>query len=204
MYNALSGQVWRGNEKGIDYKSLQAAGVDKHDPALKQLLLLTRQLYGFPRHLSQHSGGFVIVRDRLDKICVIRPAAMAGRSIIEWDKDDIDALGLLKIDVLALGMLSCLAGAFHLMQRHYHRPIGLASIPPEDKQTYDMLCRGESVGVFQVESRAQMAMVRRAFSRVPFMIWSYRLRLSGEALSRGYGTSLFAAARRAGICQLSF
>ena len=71
---------------------------------------------------------------------------MAGRSIIEWDKDDIDALGLLKIDVLALGMLSCLAGAFHLMQRHYHRPIGLASIPPEDKQTYDMLCRGESVG----------------------------------------------------------
>ncbi|MEK9573248.1 MAG: error-prone DNA polymerase [Alphaproteobacteria bacterium] len=161
VQRALSGQVWRGNEKGIDYKSLQAAGVDKHDPALKQLLILTRQLYGFPRHLSQHSGGFVIVRDRLDKICVIRPAAMAGRSIIEWDKDDIDALGLLKIDVLALGMLSCLAGAFHLMQRHYHRPLGLASIPPEDKQTYDMLCRGESVGVFQVESRAQMAMLPR-------------------------------------------
>ena len=128
---------------------------------MKQILLLARQLYGFPRHLSQHSGGFVIVRDRLDKICVIRPAAMQGRSIIEWDKDDIDALGLLKIDVLALGMLSCLAGAFQLMQQHYYRRLSLASIPPEDKQTYDMLCRGESVGVFQVESRAQMAMLPR-------------------------------------------
>ena len=161
VQRALSAQVWRGSEKGIDYKSLQAAGVDRQDPNLKQVLALARQLYGFPRHLSQHSGGFVIVQDRLDKICVIRPAAMQGRSIIEWDKDDIDALGLLKIDVLALGMLSCLAGAFHLMQRHYHRPLSLASIPPEDKQTYDMLCRGESVGVFQVESRAQMAMLPR-------------------------------------------
>ncbi|MBL6604588.1 MAG: error-prone DNA polymerase [Alphaproteobacteria bacterium] len=161
VQRALSAQVWRGNENGIDYKSLQAAGVDRQDPSLKQVLLLARQLYGFPRHLSQHSGGFVIVRDRLDKICVIRPAAMQGRSIIEWDKDDIDALGLLKIDVLALGMLSCLAGAFQLMQHHYYRRLSLASIPPEDKQTYDMLCRGESVGVFQVESRAQMAMLPR-------------------------------------------
>ena len=161
VQRALSAQVWRGNENGIDYKSLQAAGVDRQDPSLKQILLLARQLYGFPRHLSQHSGGFVIVRDRLDKICVIRPAAMQGRSIIEWDKDDIDALGLLKIDVLALGMLSCLAGAFQLMQQHYYRRLSLASIPPEDKKTYDMLCRGESVGVFQVESRAQMAMLPR-------------------------------------------
>ena len=103
----------------------------------------------------------MIVQDRLDKLCVVRPAAMQGRSIIEWDKDDLDALGLLKIDVLALGMLSCLAGAFALMQRHYHMTLTLATIPPEDKRTYDMLCRGESVGVFQVESRAQMAMLPR-------------------------------------------
>ena len=161
VQRALSAQVWRGNENGIDYKSLQAAGLDRQDPTLKQVLVLARQLYGFPRHLSQHSGGFVIVRDRLDKLCVMRPAAMQGRSIIEWDKDDVDALGLLKIDILALGMLSCLAGAFALMQRYYQRPLSLASIPPEDKQTYDMLCRGESVGVFQVESRAQMAMLPR-------------------------------------------
>ena len=93
----------------------------------------------------------MIVQDRLDKLCAVRPAAMQGRSIIEWDKDDLlDALGLLKIDVLALGMLSCLAGAFALMRQYYHTSLTLATIPPEDKITYDvMLCRGESVGVFQ-------------------------------------------------------
>ncbi len=161
VQRALSAQIWRGTDSGLDYKSLQAAGVKREDPALKMVLALARQLYGFPRHLSQHSGGFVIVRERLDHICVVRPAAMQGRSIIEWDKDDIDALGLLKIDILALGMLSCLAGAFSLIARYYNRPLSLAAIPPEDKSTYDMLCRGDSVGVFQVESRAQMAMLPR-------------------------------------------
>ena len=116
---------------------------------------------GFPRHLSQHVGGFVIARDRLDALCIIRPAAMAERSIIEWDKDDLEALGLLKVDVLALGMLSCIRRAFDLMAYYYNRPLTLASVPPEDVASYDMLCRGESVGVFQVESRAQMAMLPR-------------------------------------------
>ena len=136
-------------------ESLRAVGLDVRDPTLQMVVRLARQIQGFPRHLSQHVGGFVIVQDRLDKLCVVRPAAMQGRSIIEWDKDDLDALGLLKIDVLALGMLSCLAGAFALMQRHYDITLTLATIPPEDKRTYDMLCRGESVGVFQVESRAR-------------------------------------------------
>ena len=120
-----------------------------------------QQLQGFPRHLSQHVGGFVIARDRLDHLCAIRPAAMDGRTIIEWDKDDLDILGLLKVDVLALGMLSCLRRAFMLMEQHYYQKITLASVPPEDSMTYDMLCRGQSVGVFQVESRAQMAMLPR-------------------------------------------
>ena len=161
VQQALSAQVW-GREKGeSDNLILAAAGLDSSDPALQNLLKLVRQLKGFPRHLSQHSGGFVIARDRLDQLCVIRPAAMDGRSIIEWDKDDLDALGLLKVDVLALGMLSCLRRCFDLLARHYHLALGLASVPPEDRTVYDMLCRAESVGVFQVESRAQMAMLPR-------------------------------------------
>jgi error-prone DNA polymerase len=147
--------------------------------------------------------GFVIVRDRLDKICVIRPAAMQGRSIIEWDKDDIDALGLLKIDVLALGMLSCLAGAFQLMQQHYYRRLSLASIPPEDKQTYDMLCRGESVGVFQVESRAQMAMLPRLQPRSFHDLVIQVAIVRPRPYPRRYGASLFAQTCRARACQLS-
>ena len=161
VQRALSGQVWGRKNSGLNSESLRAVGLDVQDPTLQMVVRLARQIQGFPRHLSQHVGGFVIVQDRLDKLCVVRPAAMQGRSIIEWDKDDLDALGLLKIDVLALGMLSCLAGAFALMQRHYHMTLTLATIPPEDKRTYDMLCRGESVGVFQVESRAQMAMLPR-------------------------------------------
>ena len=161
VQKALSGQVWGRRNNGLNSESLRAVGLDVQDPTLQMVVRLARQIQGFPRHLSQHVGGFVIVQDRLDKLCVVRPAAMQGRSIIEWDKDDLDALGLLKIDVLALGMLSCLAGAFALMRQYYHTSLTLATIPPEDKITYDMLCRGESVGVFQVESRAQMAMLPR-------------------------------------------
>ena len=161
VQQALSGQVW-GREKGkFDAEMLVAAGLEPGDPTLQLILKLVQQLQGFPRHLSQHVGGFVIARDRLDHLCAIRPAAMDGRTIIEWDKDDLDILGLLKVDVLALGMLSCLRRAFMLMEQHYYQKITLASVPPEDSMTYDMLCRGQSVGVFQVESRAQMAMLPR-------------------------------------------
>lgn len=161
IQRALSGQVWGREKTAIDRQALQDAGLDPDDKTLHQVLCLAREIKGFPRHLSQHVGGFVIVRDSLDKLCVIRPAAMQSRSIIEWDKDDLDALGLLKVDVLALGMLSCIQGAFHLMSNYYQRHLNLATVPPEDPQTYDMLCRGDSVGVFQVESRAQMAMLPR-------------------------------------------
>ncbi len=161
IQRALSGQVWGREKTGIDREALMQAGLDPEDKVLHQVLCLAREIRGFPRHLSQHVGGFVIVRDSLDKLCVIRPAAMQSRSIIEWDKDDLDALGLLKVDVLALGMLSCIQGAFHLMSSYYQRHLSLATVPPEDSLTYDMLCRGDSIGVFQVESRAQMAMLPR-------------------------------------------
>ena len=161
VQNALSGEVWGRERAQFDDEILRRAGLNLEDPNLRLVLKLARQMRGFPRHLSQHVGGFVIARDRLDQLCAIRPAAMQDRSLIEWDKDDLESLGLLKVDILALGMLSCIRRAFDLMYHYYHQALTLASIPPEDKATYDMLCRGESVGVFQVESRAQMAMLPR-------------------------------------------
>ncbi|MEM8626207.1 MAG: error-prone DNA polymerase, partial [Pseudomonadota bacterium] len=119
------------------------------------------QIIGFPRHLSQHVGGFVITAGRLDELCPIENAAMADRTVIEWDKDDIDALGILKVDVLALGMLTCLHKALELLREHEGADHTLATIPPEDPAVYDMLCRADSLGVFQVESRAQMNFLPR-------------------------------------------
>ena len=158
---ALSGEVWGREKQVLDGAALQAAGLDPADRRLALVMRLVADISRFPRHLSQHVGGFVITRGRLDHLCPISPAAMEGRTVIEWDKDDLDALGLLKVDVLALGMLSCIRRAFDLLRLHYNRPFTLASVPPEDKATYDMLCAGQSVGVFQVESRAQMAMLPR-------------------------------------------
>jgi error-prone DNA polymerase len=158
---ALAGEVWGREKTGLDDNALAAAGLDAQDRRLRLVLQLVADISRFPRHLSQHVGGFVITRGRLDHLCPISPAAMAGRTVIEWDKDDLDALGLLKVDVLALGMLSCIRRCFDLLRVHYDRTVTLASVPPEDAVTYDMLCRGQSVGVFQVESRAQMAMLPR-------------------------------------------
>lgn len=158
---ALSGQVWGREKAGVNDDSLRAAGLDPQDRRLLLVRRLVEDISRFPRHLTQHVGGFVITRGRLDHLCPISPAAMEGRTVIEWDKDDLDALGLLKVDVLALGMLSCIRRAFDLLRLHYNRPLTLASVPPEDPATYDMLCEGRSVGVFQVESRAQMAMLPR-------------------------------------------
>ncbi|AGH49121.1 DNA polymerase III subunit alpha [Sphingomonas sp. MM-1] len=137
------------------------AGFDAANPEMARLRALVGQLLKFPRHLSQHVGGFVLTEDRLDETVPIHNAAMADRTFIEWDKDDIDALGLMKVDVLALGMLTCIRKAFDLMRRHGEGDLMLETVPKEDKATYDMLCKGDSIGVFQVESRAQINMLPR-------------------------------------------
>src|SRR5271170_4206539 len=124
-------------------------------------MALTAALLGFPRHLSQHVGGFVIARGRLDELVPIENAAMPERTVIEWDKDDLDALGMLKVDVLALGMLSAIRRALDLLAARYGRPFGLTDVPGEDRGVYDMIGHGDTVGVFQIESRAQMAMLPR-------------------------------------------
>ena len=125
------------------------------------MLDLSQELIGFPRHLSQHVGGFVITRSRLDEMVPIMNAAMEGRTNIEWDKDDLDALGMLKVDVLALGMLTACSRALRLLEAHYGGQLDLATIPKEEPAVYDMICRADTIGVFQIESRAQMTMLPR-------------------------------------------
>ncbi|ETA51380.1 error-prone DNA polymerase [Ponticoccus alexandrii] len=157
----LSGDIWGQSNGGADPERVRALGVDPSDRRLKLTLKLIREIIGFPRHLSQHVGGFVITRGRLDDLCPIENAAMEGRTCIEWDKDDIDALGILKVDVLSLGMLTCLRKSFDLLADHegvHHR---LDTVPQEDRLTYAMLTRADAVGVFQVESRAQMNFLPR-------------------------------------------
>jgi error-prone DNA polymerase len=137
------------------------AGFDATEPRMAMVRALAEELTGFPRHLSQHVGGFVITRGKLTELCPVANAAMADRTTIEWDKDDIEALGILKVDVLALGMLTCVRKALDLIAAHSGRRYVLATIPPEDPAVYAMLSQGDSLGVFQVESRAQMAMLPR-------------------------------------------
>ncbi|MCG7624755.1 error-prone DNA polymerase [Epibacterium sp. Ofav1-8] len=157
----LSGQIWGMSNGGVDPDRIRELGLDPQDRRLMQTLRLIGEIIGFPRHLSQHVGGFVITRGRLDELAPIENAAMEDRTVICWDKDDIDALGILKVDVLGLGMLSCIQKAFALMQQHEHVTQSIASVPQEDPATYDMLCRADAVGVFQVESRAQMNFLPR-------------------------------------------
>ena len=140
---------------------LREVGLNENDPRIIRTLQLASEISGFPRHLSQHVGGFVITRGRLDDLVPIANATMEGRTTIEWDKDDLDTLGFLKIDVLGLGMLSCIRKAFELLQQHHQHEIDLATVPAEDPEVYKMLSRADSVGVFQVESRAQMTMLPR-------------------------------------------
>ncbi|OCX62065.1 error-prone DNA polymerase [Thioclava sp. SK-1] len=157
----LSGDIWGQSNGGADPDRVRALGLDPSDRRLGLTLHLIREIIGFPRHLSQHVGGFVITQGRLDDLCPIENAAMAGRTCIEWDKDDIDALGILKIDVLSLGMLTCLRKSFDLLAEHEGIHHTLDTIPQEDKATYAMLTRADAVGVFQVESRAQMNFLPR-------------------------------------------
>ncbi len=157
----LSGQIWGSSSKGVDWKRAQELGLDLTEFRLAQTMRLIGEIIGFPRHLSQHVGGFVITRGRLDELCPIENAAMENRTVIEWDKDDIDALGILKVDILSLGMLTCLRKSFELLTRHENRYLTLDTVPQEDGATYEMLCRADAVGVFQVESRAQMNFLPR-------------------------------------------
>jgi len=137
------------------------AGIDLTTPAMRRLLVLVSQLVGTPRHLSQHVGGFVISASSLDRLVPVEPAAMEGRTVIQWDKDDLETMGLLKVDVLALGMLTAIRRCFGLIERHHGRVLSLADIPPDNPATYAMLRRADTVGVFQVESRAQMSVLPR-------------------------------------------
>jgi error-prone DNA polymerase len=158
---ALSSSVWGSSSDPVQAKQARAAGLDPREAGLSQALRLAAELSGFPRHLSQHTGGFVITRSRLDEVVPIAPAAMEGRTTVEWDKDDLDALGILKIDVLALGMLSALRRCFDLLARHYGQRLILSEIPAEESCVYEMISRADTIGVFQIESRAQMSMLPR-------------------------------------------
>lgn len=157
----LSSQIWGSGSGGVDLDRMRELGLDPEDRRLMQTIRLIGEVIGFPRHLSQHVGGFVITAGRLDELAPIENAAMEDRTVICWDKDDIDALGILKIDILSLGMLSCLHKSFDLLQEHEKTTHSIATIPQDDPATYDMLCRADAVGVFQVESRAQMNFLPR-------------------------------------------
>jgi len=159
--SALAGSIWGWSNDGVDQAAFAEIGLDPNERRLSQTLELAQEICGFPRHLSQHVGGFVMTRGPLCELVPIENAAMEDRTVIEWDKDDLDALGILKVDVLALGMLTCLKKGFDLLTRHYGKTYGLATVPAEDPAVYDMLCEADSIGVFQVESRAQMTMLPR-------------------------------------------
>jgi len=169
---ALSSSIWGGGGGAVSQDAVKRTGLDPQSPRMRQIAALAAEINGFPRHLSQHVGGFVITRSRLDEVMPIGNGAMADRTFVEWDKDDLDALGILKIDVLGLGMLSCLRKALDLVERHYPdalspssslttRRYDLSSIPAEEPAVYTMLGHADSLGVFQVESRAQMTMLPR-------------------------------------------
>ena len=159
---AMASQIWSWGSLGqMSATRLREIGLDPTDTRLLRALRLIDEIQGFPRHLSQHVGGFVITEGRLDELVPIENAAMDGRTVICWDKDDIDTLGILKVDVLALGMLTCIRKAFDLIGQHLGHTVTLDRLPPEDPAVYDMLCRADSLGVFQVESRAQMNFLPR-------------------------------------------
>ncbi len=162
VLGAMSSQIWGWGGAGqMTEARLAEIGLDPTDRRLMHALQLIDEIQGFPRHLSQHVGGFIITEGRLDELVPIENATMADRTVICWDKDDIDTLGILKVDILALGMLSCIRKAFDLVGQHHGIGYTLATLPREDGETYEMLCRADSLGVFQVESRAQMNFLPR-------------------------------------------
>lgn len=160
--NKLSSSIWEFTDEWFEGKLISEQGFNPDDKHLKKVLELTEQMMGFPRQLGQHTGGLVITRGKLSGLCPIMNARMKDRTCIEWNKDDIDNLGFFKIDILALGMLTCIRKAFDLVKQHYGAALTLAGInAEEDPKVYDMICKGETIGVFQIESRAQQAMLPR-------------------------------------------
>jgi len=165
MINKLSGSIHHYGET-VSEQEVKDIGLNPADPHLKKVLELTSQYIGFPRQLGQHTGGFIITRGKLTDLCPILNARMPGRTCVEWNKDDVDALGFLKIDVLALGMLTCIRKAFDLAKQHYGLELTLANTEQDKKEVYDMICKADTIGVFQIESRAQQAMLPRLKPRV--------------------------------------
>lgn len=161
LIGTLSSHVWAWSEGGVEPRHVEELNLNLKDRRLRLTLDLARQLMGAPRHLSQHPGGFVLTHDRLDDLVPIEPAAMADRQVIEWDKDDIDALKFMKVDVLALGMLTCMKKGLNLLAEHKGINLDLATIPAEDPRTYAMIRKADTLGTFQIESRAQMSMLPR-------------------------------------------
>ncbi len=159
--NRLSGSIWEFTDEWFEGKRLSEQGMDPGDLHLLKVLQLTREFMGFPRQLGQHTGGFVITRGKLSDLVPILNARMDNRTCVEWNKDDIDALGFMKIDVLALGMLTCIRKAFDLAKQHYDLDLTLANIPQDDPAVYEMICHADTIGVFQIESRAQQSMLPR-------------------------------------------
>ena len=160
--SALSSQLWGFfSADAVEDKRFREIGLDPTDRHLKQTMELIYDIRGFPRHLSQHVGGFIMTEGRLDELVPVENATMEDRTVICWDKDDIDTLGILKVDVLALGMLTCIRKAFDLLRQHHQLDYNLATLPPEDPAIYDMLCKADAIGVFQVESRAQLNFLPR-------------------------------------------
>ncbi|MGC4056517.1 MAG: error-prone DNA polymerase [Chitinophagaceae bacterium] len=157
----LSGSLWEFTEEWFSGERISDLGFDPRDPHLRKILALTYEYVGFPRQLGQHTGGFVITQNKLSALCPILNARMEGRTCIEWNKDDIEALGFMKVDVLALGMLTCIRKGFDLLQQHYRKDCTLAGIPQDQNDVYDMICAADTIGVFQIESRAQMSMLPR-------------------------------------------
>lgn len=158
---ALSGLIWDFNDEGFDRARIVAQGINPDDPVVKKVLQLTAQYIGTPRQLGQHTGGFVITDGKISDLCPVFNARMENRTNIEWNKDDIEALGFLKIDVLALGMLTCIRKGFDLALQHYGKSYTLANIPQDDPRVYAMCSAADTIGVFQIESRAQQSMLPR-------------------------------------------
>ncbi|MBB6107805.1 error-prone DNA polymerase [Mucilaginibacter lappiensis] len=157
----IGGTIWDFREEGFDEKRLSDQGLNPKDPLILKVLQLTCELIGFPRQLGQHTGGFVITEGKLSDLCPVLNARMEERTQLEWNKDDLEDLKILKVDVLGLGMLTMIRKAFDLVLKHYGRRLTLANVPQDDPLVYDMICRADTIGVFQIESRAQMSMLPR-------------------------------------------